>query len=124
MLVCVEANEAVVKREHFKRRALALRDRPELVIDLSIPRAVEPEVAELDNVLLYDLDDLKPVIESNLKTRSEASHSSSEILVAEMHKFLSLQTYAAFSPAIAALRDQFDDIREAIRLLAGHLEEA
>ena len=114
VVVCIDGGGAVLKREHVNRRARGGRDRPLLVIDLSVPRSVDPAVAGLDDVLLYGLDDLQPVVERNLRSRGEATETSSQILVAEVHKFLARRTYAAFSPAIAELPGRFKELREAV----------
>src|SRR5204863_372676 len=84
-------------------------------------RAVAPEVAEIGaNLLLYDLDDLQRVVHENRGGRSDAVEGTTEILVAELHKFLALRTYATFSPAIAMLRERFDKVREeALAVVAG-----
>lgn len=114
VVACVDAAEALVRPEHFVRRALAGRDRPTVVIDLSVPRAVAREVRALHGVLAFDLDDLQPVVQQNLAARTEAIERSDEILVGEVHKFLALRTYAAFSPAIAALRERFGVLRDQV----------
>jgi glutamyl-tRNA reductase len=84
------------------------------VIDLSLPRAVSPEVARLNNILLYDLDDLTRVVHENKKGRVEAIEGTAEILVSELHKYLSLRTYAAFTPAISEMRTRFEKVREEV----------
>jgi glutamyl-tRNA reductase len=112
VVACVDGASARIDEELFERRELKKRDRPMLVIDLSVPRAVAPEVAKLPNLLLYDLDDLGRVVAENKKGREGAADGSSEIVVAELHKFLALRTYAAFSPVIAEMRGRFEEARE------------
>lgn len=109
---CVEAGEFTIEPGVFDRRALKRRDRPLLVIDLSIPRSVDPSIAKLPNVLRYDLDDLAKVVHGNQRERDLAVEGTAEILVAELHKFLSLRAYAAFGPTIAAMRERFEKVRE------------
>lgn len=112
VVACVEASEFAVLPAHFDVKALKRRDRPMLVIDLSIPRAVDPEVRRLSNVLLYDLDDLGKVVHENKHSRDIAVEGTAEILVGELHKFLASRAYAAFGPAIATLRQRFEKVRE------------
>ena len=113
IVACVEGQTAVIDASVFDKRAIKRRDKPMLVIDLSVPRAVAADVAELDhNILLYDLDDLSRVVNENEKGRQRAVDGTNEILVTELHKFLSLRTYATFSPAIAVLRERFEKVRE------------
>jgi glutamyl-tRNA reductase len=110
LVVCVDGASELVKREHFSARQIQKHDRPTLVMDLSMPRAVERSVADIENLLCYDLDDLQPVVEKNRRGREDASEEVADLLVAEVHKFLSLRTYALFSPAIAELRRRFESI--------------
>jgi glutamyl-tRNA reductase len=114
LIACIEAEAPTIDRDTFDARSLGRRDRPLLVIDLSVPRAVAPDVARLSNLILYDLDVLQEVVQKNLAGRNEASDSSAGILVGELHKFLALRTYAAFSPAIAAMRERFEEARDEV----------
>jgi len=114
LVACIEADTPTIGSECFDARSLRRRDRPLLVIDLSVPRAVAPEVAELGNLILYDLDVLQEVVQKNLTGRNEATDSTASILVGELHKFLSLRTYASFSPAIAQMRERFEKARDEV----------
>jgi len=120
VIACVEGTTHLVGIEHFDRKSLSRHDRPLLVVDLSVPRAVDDRARSIDNLLLYDLDDLQPVVAKNLKDRHEAASQSSSILVSEIHKFLSLRTFADFTPAITELRARFEQGREeALDTIAG-----
>jgi glutamyl-tRNA reductase len=121
IVACVEGQTTTVDASAFDRRIIRRRDKPLLVIDLSMPRAVGADVAQVDrNVLVYDLEDLSRVVRENEKDRSAAVEGTHEILVTELHKFLSLRTYAAFTPAIAVLRERFERVREeALDAIAG-----
>ncbi|MBL8858713.1 MAG: glutamyl-tRNA reductase [Planctomycetes bacterium] len=121
VIACVEGQSAVLDATVFDRRAISRRDKPLLVIDLSMPRAVAADVAKISaNVLVYDLDDLARVVQENEQGRQRAVHAADTILVGELHKFLSLRTYASFSPAIAVMRERFEKTREeALDAIAG-----
>lgn len=113
VVACVEAGSPPVDTRHFDRRAVSRRDKPLLVLDLSVPRAVATEVAALDqNLLVYDLDDLQRIVRENERGRHDAAEGTTAILVAEIHKFLTSRTYSAFTPAITDLRRRFEEIRE------------
>jgi len=112
VLCCVEGAPGIVHADLFDRRALARRDRPMVVVDLSVPRAVAPEVERLRNVFSYDLDDLAQVVDKNRSERQRAGEESAPILLAEVHKFLGLRTYAVFAPGIERMRERFDAVRE------------
>lgn len=111
---CVDNAPDLVRPSTFDRRALAKRDQPLVLIDLSVPRAVSVDVRSLDGVLSYDLDALLPIVEEHRTGREAALEEVGSILVGEVHKFLSLRTYASFSPAIDELRSRFTSEREAI----------
>ena len=114
IVTAVDGTEHLVGVEDLDTRGLKHRDRPLLFIDLSVPRAVHWRVAELPGVLLYDLDDLGNVVETNLSHRKQALADSDKIVVAEMHKFLSLRIFKSFSPAISALHEQFERTRDEV----------
>ena len=111
-VVCVDGTGPLVTADKLDRRALARRDQPLVLLDLSVPRAVADDVAALDGVLVYDLDALMPVIEENRAGRVAAAEEVAPILVSEVHKYLSLRTFASFSPAIEELKSRFRLERE------------
>ncbi len=111
-VVCVDGSEPLVSAADLNRKALAKRDQPLVVLDLSVPRAVAPDVAGLDGVIVYDLDALLPVIEEHRAGRQAAAEEVTPILISEVHKFLSLRTFAAFTPAIEELKTGFAEERE------------
>lgn len=114
VIACVEGGSLSIDASAFDTHELAKRDRPQLVIDLSVPRAVAPAVARCRNLLLYDLDDMARVVQENRRGREGSSEGTAEILVAELHKFLALRTYASFTPTIAAMRERFDSVRDEV----------
>lgn len=120
-VVSVDGAPGLVVPGTLDRRALARRDQPMVLLDLSVPRAVEPAVGALDGVLAYDLDALLPIVERNRTGRARAMDEVGAILVSEVHKFLSLRTYAGFSPAIEELKASFQRERETLldRVTAG-----
>ena len=111
-VVCVDGAQPLVEAASLDRKALSKRDQPLVVLDLSVPRAVDPEVAALDGVILYDLDALLPVVEEHRASRAAAAEEVTPILISEVHKFLSLRTFAAFTPAIEELKSGFAEERE------------
>ncbi len=111
-VVCVDGSRPLVTTESFDRRALARRDQPLIILDLSVPRGVETAVGEMDGLIVYDLDALLPIVEENRAGRDAAAEEVTAILVAEVHKYLSLRTFANFSPAIEGLKVRFSGARE------------
>ena len=113
-VVCVDGAPALITPQSLDQRALSRRDQPLVLLDLSVPRAVDPAVGQMDGVLVYDLDALLPIVEENRQGRTAAAEEVAGILVTEVHKYLSLRTYASFTPAIAGLKESFKEERESI----------
>ncbi len=111
-VVCVDGTTALVTPKSLDHRVLSRRDQPLILLDLSVPRAVDPKVADMDGVIVYDLDALLPIIEENKQGRTAAAEEVAAILVTEVHKYLSLRTYANFTPAIHGLKESFREERE------------
>ena len=114
VLIALDGAPNLLGLDEFDRRALSRRDRPLLIVDLSIPRVADAAVSELDGVLYYDLDDVRRIVDENQRERQLASDSASSLLVSEVHKFVSLQTYASFSPAINKLRSRFIEVSDQV----------
>ncbi len=108
----------------LERAIKARRHTPMFILDLAVPRDVEPEAAELDDVFLYSVDDLANIVKDNLQIRADAVHEA-EVLVAEQARsFLSWLDGRTVVPTIAALQGHHDRLRateldRARRLLAG-----
>lgn len=120
VVTCVDGGKHLFTPTGLKRAGALSRDRPLLMIDLSVPRAIDPSVAQLEQVLYYDLDDLSKVVDRNRQRRVEGDEQSSGILVAEIQKYLSRKELARMAPAVSALRERFESIRD--ELLAEHTE--
>ena len=66
----------ILHKEEMQRVIAARRNRPMFLIDIAVPRNIEPSVNEIDNVFLYDIDDLQEVVNANLRERmKEAGHA-------------------------------------------------
>jgi glutamyl-tRNA reductase len=91
----------------LKRR----RRRPMFIVDLAVPRDVEPAVAELEDVYLYNVDDLQRVIENNLRLRHEAAVAAEAIVKAEALRFDRVLRMLDAVPVIRAVRDQAEAVK-------------
>lgn len=95
-------------------KVIALRkNRPIFFIDISVPRNINPEINTLDNVFLYDIDDLKHSVETNIESRKKEALKAEIIITEEIatfaHWFKSLDAV----PMIIALKDRAEAIRQA-----------
>lgn len=82
-------------------------------IDLSVPRSFDPGINDLDNVYLYDIDDLSKVAEDNLGERAREAEKAETIVVEEVESFYRWLGHLEVVPTIVALRDKLDAIRRA-----------
>jgi glutamyl-tRNA reductase len=100
----------VLTRETVER---ARRGRPLLLIDLAVPRDLDPAIHELDGCYLYDIDDLEAVVAETLTGRRLEARKAESIVAAEADAFRAWQASLDVVPAIASLRARADEIREA-----------
>ncbi len=97
-----------VVAEAMKRR----KNQQMFLIDIAVPRDVDPEVGELYNVFLYDVDDLQSVVGVNLKKRQEEAEKAKRILDEEVTSFIAWKNSLQIVPIITALRRYFQDVVE------------
>jgi glutamyl-tRNA reductase len=82
------------------------RHKPMLLIDLAVPRDIEPEVSQLDDVFLYSVDDLGRIAQEGMAAREGAVKHAEAIIDTEVHDFMHWMGARNAVPAIRALRDQ------------------
>ena len=104
----------------------ARRWRPQVIVDIAVPRDADPAVGKLDGVYLFDIDDLERVVAENLKERqkeADAAQSIVELEVAELRRWLRAQRVV---PTIRSLREHFHQIAmgEAERCIGGLAKQA
>jgi glutamyl-tRNA reductase len=87
------------------------RGRPLFVIDLAVPRDVDPALAELDDCYLYDIDDLHAVVSESLSGRRREAARAESIVAHEADRFRHWQASLDVVPAIASLRERAERIR-------------
>lgn len=88
------------------------RHRPIFMVDLAVPRDIEPEVAQLDDVFLYTVDDLAQVVADGMENRQEAALSAEMIVAARVEGFMQWVKKRDAIPTIKALRDQAETVRK------------
>jgi len=87
------------------------RQKPMFFIDIAVPRDIDPKVNNVDNVYLYDMDDLQQLVASNLEHRVEEARKAEGIVEEEIGRFYSWLSMLEVTPTIVALRSHFEDIR-------------
>jgi glutamyl-tRNA reductase len=120
---CTGSPLPIVGLGMVERALKARRHRPMVMVDLAVPRDIEPEVAALGDVFLYTVDDLAKVVDSGLESRHAAVIEAEGIIDERVDGFLHWLDSRGTVPTIRALRKHADDLRQAeveraVRLLA------
>jgi len=106
VLVSTGAPHHVVTKEMVQRAAKARRYRPLFLIDISVPRNVDPAAGRVEGVYVYDVDDLAAVVEENLDTRRAEAARAEAIVVDEAARFSRAMSEQSAVPLIKALRNK------------------
>ncbi|MBM3353998.1 MAG: glutamyl-tRNA reductase [Betaproteobacteria bacterium] len=120
---CTASSLPILGKGLVERALKARRRRPILMVDLAVPRDIEPEVAELDDVFLYTVDDLQGIVQANLDARRSAVDQAEAIIETQVGQFMHWMQGRESVPLIRQLRDQAESARQhelerALRLLA------
>ena len=91
----------------------ARRRRPMFMVDLAVPRDIEPEAGELDDVFLYAIDDLAQIVSANLDSRRSAVAQAEAIIETQVGQFMHWMQARASVPLIRTLRSRADEARRA-----------
>ncbi len=106
--------EPVITLESMKAAIKARRHKPIFAVDIAVPRDIEPEVGELDDVYLYTIDDLDKVILEGQGNREAAAVDANRILDDEIARYLTIERSKQVAPIIAALREQGETVRDQV----------
>jgi len=98
------ANDSVLTKETLAPIQKQRKGNPLFLVDIAVPRDLDPQIGELDNVFLYDIDDLQHVVDENLASREIAAESIEIMLEAEIVAFNEWVTTLGVVPVISALR--------------------
>ena len=124
IVTCTASTLPILGKGLLERVIKARRHAPVFIVDLAVPRDVEPEAAELDDVFLYSVDDLTNIVKDNLQIRKEAVVQAEEMIAAQAGSFLRWLEGRTVVPTITALHGHHDQLRateleRARKLLAG-----
>ena len=107
------ATHAVIRKDQVQRVMRRRQQRPIFMIDIAVPRDVEPEVGRLENVFLYDMDDLQRMVEHNLQSREQEVSRAHAIVEEELDEFMRWRRSFSVSPVLAELQQRLEEIRRA-----------
>ncbi|MBI3593253.1 MAG: glutamyl-tRNA reductase [Nitrospirae bacterium] len=99
----------VVNRTY--ERGCELAHRPVFIIDISVPRNIDPEINRIENVYLYDVDDLQEVVDTNINERKREAEKAEKIIDEEVEKFTKWMSSLDSVPTIVALRQKAEEIK-------------
>jgi len=103
----------VITHDQVKGSMKKRKNRPLFFIDIAVPRDVEPEVNDLENVYVYDIDDLKGIIQVNLSQREGEAVKAERIVEEEVIKFEQWLKTLEVVPTIVSLKEKAETIRQA-----------
>ncbi len=114
VLLCSTASPVpVVTVERVKASVAARGDRPLCILDIALPRDVEAAVGDIDDVFLYDLDDLKAAAAANLERREEDLPAARKVIAEEVGKYWEWVAGLAAVPVVRGFREEMDRLRTA-----------
>src|SRR3954462_8174775 len=104
------AREYIITPELAREAHEARRNRPTFYVDISVPRNVDPEVAQLSNLFVFDVDDLEAVVASNMRERVREAERAEQIVESEAREFEDTLRGLDLGPQIGAFRQELQDI--------------
>jgi glutamyl-tRNA reductase len=105
IVLCSTGAPAYVIRPAETRRALKSRKRgPLLFVDISVPRNVDPSIADIENTFLFDIDDLDSIVQDNLRERASEARVAETIVEAEVHTFIKQLRSLDIGPSVAEVK--------------------
>lgn len=113
VISCTGASHSILHGAEVKEAMGQRPGRPLLIIDIAVPRDVDPEVAGIPGVSLYDIDDLENVVSESLEARKRAAEIAEAIISEEGDAFLKWLSSLSVVPTIVALKERASQIKEA-----------
>ncbi len=102
----------VLAAKKLKEVSKARRYKPMFLIDIAVPRDIDPTANKLDGIYLYDVDDLQGIVQANLKGRQKEAAKAELIINEEVEQFCTWLSTLEVKPTIVALRQRMEQIRQ------------
>ena len=112
LITATGASTPIISRALIAQTMKARRQRPLFIIDIAVPRDVEAGAGELEEVFLYNIDDLQAVVQENISKRGTEASEAEKIVSQEVGKFLGWLNSRGAVPTVVALRQRFESIRQ------------
>jgi glutamyl-tRNA reductase len=107
----ISAEDYVIRREDALKFQSLRNGKPLIIIDISVPRSIDPKIAGLEYIYLYNIDDLKSVVESGLSLRIEEAQKANKLIEDKIQTILRQLKADDIEPTIAFLSNTAEDIR-------------
>ena len=111
LLASSAAPHYILTRDQMRAVIGRRKNRPMFLIDIAVPRNIEPEVNKLDNVFLYDIDDLDKTVQSNIAGRHQTAVEAEEIIREEVDRMMQRLKTREVAPTIVSLQEQLESVR-------------
>jgi len=103
----------LLNKSQARRIIEASKNRPMFLIDIAVPRNIEPAVNEIDNIFLYDIDDLQRVVEVNVGERRKRAEQAEQIIALEVERMVARLKAREVAPTIVSLQERLEEMRQA-----------
>ncbi len=104
VLCSTGAPDYVIRPAETKRALKQRRKGPVLFIDISVPRNIDPAIAQLENAFLFDVDDLEAVVQANIRERQKEAEVAEAIIEAEVQQFIKQLRAIDIGPAVVEVK--------------------
>jgi glutamyl-tRNA reductase len=112
VISCTGSPTPLLSKHAVETAIRARRRRPIFMVDMAVPRDIEAEVADLEDVYLFSIDDLQQLVDENMQQREVAAGGARLVIAEEVNRFLTESRAQDAGPAIRALRQQAEGIRQ------------
>ncbi|MBI4467055.1 MAG: glutamyl-tRNA reductase [Acidobacteria bacterium] len=102
----------IIKKEHGVRFLAERKNRPMFFIDIAVPRDIDPELNTLDNIFVYNIDDLEQVVAANVRERQREAVRAEEIVEREVDRLLGRLKRLELAPTIVGLQEKLHGLRQ------------
>jgi glutamyl-tRNA reductase len=124
LLTSTGATSIMVEHGDLETVMASRNGRPLLIVDIAVPRDVDPSAAELGGVTLLDMDDLRRFVEVGLSGRQRAASQARVILDEELERYLAVTSAREVAPLVAAMRERAEQVRQSeLERFAGRLDQ-
>jgi glutamyl-tRNA reductase len=103
----------ILRKDDMRRVIDARKNRPMFLIDIAVPRNIEPAVNEVDNLFVYDIDDLQKIVDKNLRGRMDEAAEADKIVAEEVERLETHLRTRQVVPVIVTLQDRLEQLRSA-----------